>query len=104
MPPKKETDKDNSSKTFSFDDVAYLVAKLDANNIGLGMKDYQIMAELNGTRSDNGYQHLFRTVKARGKDLVPLIAAANANASPAKAAGGAKAKADGEKKVNKRGE
>lgn len=111
MPPKTATDgaaKDNSSKTFSFDDVAYLVAKLDAAKIGLGNKDYQIMAKLNGTRSEHGYQHLFRAVKARGREIVPMINDGDVSAikgSPAKspAAGKAKAGGNGEKKGAKRG-
>lgn len=112
MPPKTTTDadtKDNTSKTFSFDDVAYLCAKLEASKIGLGAKDYQNMASLHGTRSEHGYQHLFRAVKARGKELVPMISggdASPAKGSPAKVAEGSKAKG-GEKTAKngvKRGE
>ena len=109
MAPKADSAaKDNSTKMFSFDDVAYLVANLEASKIGLGTKDYQNMAQLNGTRSEHGYNHLFRAVKARGKEILPMItgAAGGVIASPAKspAGGKAKASANGEKKGAKRGE
>ena len=110
MAPKVDSAaKDNSTKMFSFDDVAYLVAKLEASKIGLGTKGYQNMAQLNGTRSEHGYNHLFRAVKARGKEILPMItggAAGGVIASPAKspAGGKAKASANGEKKGAKRGE
>ena len=101
MAPKADsTAKDNNStKTFSFDDVAYLIAKLEANKVGLGAKDYQNMAQLNGDRSEHGYNHLFRGVKARGKDLLPMITGGAASPVGRKT----KAGANGEKKGAKRG-
>jgi hypothetical protein len=107
MAPKADSAaKDNSTKTFSFDDVAYLVAKLEASKVGLGTKDNQIMAQLNGTRSEHGYNHLFRAVKARGKEILPMITAGGITGSPAKSPAGGKAKAgtNGVKKGAKRGE
>ena len=111
MPPKK----DNSGKTFSFEEVSALLA---ATNVTIGATCYKVMAKIDKSRTESGYEHLFRDVKNRAKEIRAMIdngeidgMAAKApgkrsatSASPAKAQmPKAKGNANGEKKSAKRG-
>ena len=66
MPPKK----DNSTKTFSFDEVAALLA---ASNVTIGASCYKVMAKVYQSRTESGYEHLFRDVKIRAKEIRKMI-------------------------------
>lgn len=67
MPPKVKVEAD---KTFSEDTVALILAVSGAS---LGMKEYEMMAKLGGGRTAGGYQHHFRSVKARARELAEQI-------------------------------
>lgn len=66
MAPKK----DNSNKTFSFDEVAAMLA---ASNITIGAAHYKVMAKISGSRTESGFEHLFREVKARAKEIRTMM-------------------------------
>lgn len=102
MPPKEN--KDTSTQSFSFDTVAVLVATIMANGGNLGAKEYKRMSALDGTRGEHGFNHMFREVKRRAKELNDQ-AQANGELTPAtkpKAAPGS-AKKKAEATATKRG-
>jgi len=70
----------NNAQTFSFETVAVLVAILKERSGTLGMKDYELMASLDGTRTASGFDHMFRKVKSRATELLD---AKNKGALPA---------------------
>ncbi len=116
MPPKNQMlpKKDNSNKPFSFEEVAALLA---SSNVTIGATQYKVMAKIDKSRSESGYEHLFRAVKTRANEIRAMIdngqiegMAAKApvkrstiSASPAKASAKANGGANGEKKGAKRG-
>lgn len=55
---------------FSFETVAALVAALNSKGGTLGMKDYELMASLDGSRTASSFDHQFRKVKTRAKELL----------------------------------
>lgn len=65
MPPKTKTD----DQVFTFHEVACLMAAMTAKGVILGTKHFDLMASLDGNRSSSGFEHKFRAVKARGKEL-----------------------------------
>jgi 3-oxoacyl-ACP reductase-like protein len=65
MAPKEKAD----AQTFSFDEVACMIAALNTAGVILGAKHYGLMAKLDGTRTTSSFEHKFRAVKARGKEL-----------------------------------
>lgn len=65
MPPKEKVD----AQTFTFQEVACMIAAMNAGGVTLGNKHYSLMAKLDGERSSSGFEHKFRAVKARGKEL-----------------------------------
>ena len=72
-----------SNETFSFDTVAVLVANLSKKGVTLGMKDYTQMAKLDGKRTASSFDHGFRKVKARARELLAEAGEADvARASP----------------------
>lgn len=77
MPPKGE------ATTFSFEIVACLIAAMEKNGQILGNKHFAMMARLDGSRSESGFQHLFRAVKRRGKEIAESLD--DADATPKKA-------------------
>ena len=66
-------DKANDTKTFSFDFVACLLAALSESGATVGAKHYQIMNKFDSSRTVSGYEHLFRPVKARAKEITEMI-------------------------------
>ena len=88
-----------ANETFSFDTVAVLVANLSKKGMTLGMKDYAQMAKLDGKRTASSFDHGFRKVKARARELL-AEAGEDVEETPKKGKGGGKAKtpAVGEKK------
>ncbi|TKA71685.1 hypothetical protein B0A55_07683 [Friedmanniomyces simplex] len=69
------------NRTFSFSTVAVLVATMEKAGVKLNTKTYELMARLDGSRSASSFDHGFRKVKARARELV---------------AAGAKGEGDGE--------
>lgn len=65
MAPKDKAE----GQTFSFQEVACMVAAMNAGGVVLGAKHYGLMAKLDGERSTSSFEHKFRAVKARGKEL-----------------------------------
>jgi hypothetical protein len=64
---KATADANDPTKMFSADVVA---AVLMASGItSLSMKQYEMMSALDGTRTASGFQHAFRGVIAKSKDL-----------------------------------
>jgi hypothetical protein len=64
---------DKASKTeptFDFNTVTAIVYCMLQSGIVLGEKHYQVMAKLDGQRTAFAYQHEFRTVKRRAKELL----------------------------------
>lgn len=58
-----------SDKTFTFDTVACLVAALLESGQTLGTRHFEAMAKLDGERSASSFEHQFRPVKVRAKQL-----------------------------------
>lgn len=54
--------------------MAILVATLYKKGITVGNTEYKLMAKINSTRIASGYKHLFRKVKAKGKELTAQCA------------------------------
>lgn len=82
---------EKNTQTFSFDTVAVLVAVIKDKGGSLGMKDYERMASLDGSRGASGFDHLFRKVKSRANELLEANGAAPATPrkkTPAKAKNG----------------
>jgi len=46
-----------------------MIAAMNAGGVVLGAKHYGLMAKLDGERSTSSFEHKFRAVKARGKEL-----------------------------------
>ena len=67
MAPKAK--ESSQAVTFTLDTVAALVAALYQTGRNLGMKDYELMAKLDGNHTASSFDHQFRKVKARAKEL-----------------------------------
>jgi hypothetical protein len=65
MAPKEKAE----AQTFTFQEVACMIAAMNAGGVSLGNKHYSLMAKLDGERTASGFEHKFRAVKARGKEL-----------------------------------
>jgi hypothetical protein len=70
MPPKEKAE----AQTFTFQEVACMIAAMNAGGVTLGAKYYNLMAKLDGERTASGFEHKFRAVKARGKELAGELA------------------------------
>lgn len=46
-----------------------MIAAMNAGGVVLGVKHYGLMAKLDGERTISSFEHKFRAVKARGKEL-----------------------------------
>lgn len=58
-----------ANQTFSFEIVSCLLAALSESGATVGAKHYAMMAKIDGTKSQSGYEHMFRAVKARAKEI-----------------------------------
>ena len=67
MPPKAAAE---ANKTFSAEVLALILA---ASGTTIGGKDYHIMAKLDETKTASGWEHTFRPIKARAKELKAKI-------------------------------
>ncbi|KXS97157.1 hypothetical protein AC578_3063 [Pseudocercospora eumusae] len=56
-------------QTFTFETMAVVLYCVLESGITLGDKHYQLMSALDGHRSANAFNHQFRKVKARAKEL-----------------------------------
>ncbi|KAM0718740.1 hypothetical protein Q7P37_005811 [Cladosporium fusiforme] len=65
MAPKAKKD----DVVFSFNEVSCLVAAMQSKGVVLGNKHYELMASLDDNRTSSSFEHKFRAVKARGKEL-----------------------------------
>ncbi|KAF2151394.1 hypothetical protein K461DRAFT_269631 [Myriangium duriaei CBS 260.36] len=57
---------------FSFETVAVLCSALLTSNMTVSTKQYELMSALDGTRTANSFQHQFRAVLKRAKELKAL--------------------------------
>lgn len=57
------------NQTFSAETVACLLAVMEKAGVSVGLKHYELMAKLDGNRTKSSFEHQFRKVKARGKEL-----------------------------------
>jgi len=60
---------DKETKSFSFETVATIVAALQSQGKSLGNREYEMMAELDGTRTASSFEHSFRAVKKRAQEI-----------------------------------
>lgn len=58
------------AQTFSFETVAALVAAVIEAEGNIGTKHYEMMAAVDNSRTASAYEHQFRKVKARAKELL----------------------------------
>ena len=65
---KATTDK-SKEKPVEFETVAVLVLAMMETNTILSMKHYDIMASVDGERTASSFDHQFRKIKARAKEL-----------------------------------
>lgn len=105
--PAKE---DNSNRTFSFDVVACLLAALSQSGVTVGAQHYKVMSKIDTSRTQHGYEHAFRPVKARAKEISDQIEkgdfgelSAAPTKAPAKKGKKAGVEVNGEKTGAKRG-
>lgn len=74
MPPKEKSE----GQGFTFETMACVLAVMDGKGANLGNKAYDLMAKLDGKRSASSFQHQFREVKKRGKELAAELGDDNA--------------------------
>lgn len=68
MPPKANTNSSSKAgKVFSADTVAAVL--MATGTVSLGMKHYEVMSALDGVKSASAFQHDFRSVLAKAKEL-----------------------------------
>ncbi|KAK5738303.1 hypothetical protein LTR17_006022 [Elasticomyces elasticus] len=90
---------DASAKTFSFETVAVLIALMDKAGVKLGPVNYQLMASLDGQRTASSFDHGFREVKRRAKEIAVQAGGASNGGTPAPTP---RKKADGKASGTKR--
>ena len=100
MPPKAAaTEAKAADKAFSAEHIAALLAAMAADgSTAPGAKAYSIMSKMDESKSASAWEHTFRPIKKRAKELAEQIKNGDfgdfAAATPSKATGG-----DGEKKT-----
>ncbi|KAK5174087.1 uncharacterized protein LTR77_001167 [Saxophila tyrrhenica] len=99
MPPKAAEGAKGENKSFSTEDMAALLAAMASDGSSApGAKHYQIMNKIKNSKSASAWEHTFRPIKKRAKELGDQIKAGDfgdfATATPSKdsAAGGEKKK------------
>jgi hypothetical protein len=70
MPPKAATD-NKSIKTYSADVVAALLVATGTTS--LSMKNYELMSALDGVKTASAFQHDFRAIISKAKELKTRI-------------------------------
>jgi hypothetical protein len=71
MPPKAAAKPADATKMFSAEVVATILA---ISGVTIGNKHYNIMAKLDETKTASGWDHHFRSVKGRAKEISEMIA------------------------------
>lgn len=97
MAPKEKAE----ATTFTFQEVACMIAAMNAGGVTLGAKHYNLMAKLDGERTASGFEHKFRAVKARGKELAGDLNDETATPKAPKSAKKATTTASGKKRSSK---
>lgn len=59
----------SNGKEFDFETVAVIIFSLLEVGHTLGPKHFQMMADVHGTRTQYSFEHQFRKVKARAKEM-----------------------------------
>lgn len=67
MPPKATPNADKAAKTYSADVVAAVL--FATGTTSLSMKHYEMMSAVDGVKTASGFQHDFRAILAKAKDL-----------------------------------
>ena len=67
MPPKATPGADKAVKTYSADVVAALLVATGTTT--LSMKNYELMSAMDGNKTASAFQHDFRAVLSKAKDL-----------------------------------
>lgn len=70
--------------TFTFDTVACLTAALENNGVTLGLRHSEAMARLDEERTASSFEHQFRKVKARARELAKVLGDGSAGIAPRK--------------------
>lgn len=71
-------------QTFNFETMAVVLYCVLESGVTLGDKHYQMMSAVDGDRSASAFQHQFRKVKARAKELQKQAASGEGVGTPAK--------------------
>ena len=66
---------EKNTQSFSFETVACMIAAYESGASTLGMAAYNKMAQLDGKRTACAFQHQFRDVKARARELAEELKA-----------------------------
>lgn len=82
MPPREKPE----GQGFTFETMACVLAVMEQKGATLGNKAYDLMASLDVKRSASSFQHQFREVKKRGKELVADLGDDNATPKAPKSA------------------
>ena len=80
---------DKSAQTFTFSTVACLLAAMAESGVTVGQKQYNIMHQIDPSKTVSGYEHAFRAAKAEAKVINDKIAKGEISAEAA--TGGKKA-------------
>lgn len=67
MPPKAAANDGKAGKTYSADVVAAVL--MATGTTSLSMKHYELMSSLDGVKTASAFQHDFRAVLAKAKEL-----------------------------------
>ena len=71
MPPKATPGSDKAVKTYSADVVAALLVATGTTS--LTMRNYELMSSMDGVKTASAFQHDFRAVISKAKDLKTRI-------------------------------
>jgi hypothetical protein len=98
----------SNNQTFDFETMAVVLYAMAESGVTLGTKHYEMMSAMDGKRGAHGFQHQFRKVKARAKELGEMAAKAGSEGggggltpvvkSRGKGAGGSAKKSGGGKR------
>ncbi|KAK3686278.1 hypothetical protein LTR37_019961 [Vermiconidia calcicola] len=58
-----------NTQQFDFETMAVVLYAMAESGVSLGMKHYEMMSAVDGTRGKDSFNHQFRKVKARAKEL-----------------------------------
>ena len=91
--------KDAAGQTFDFDTIAVVLYAMQDGGIVLGSKHFELMSAIDPKgRTKSSFEHQFRAVKARAKELQAQAQGAGGTPTPTPTPAKAKAKASGGKR------